>query len=62
MTLRGYTHETIMKILENEKARQTYYGALNYRTGEVMVKAYPQGNTENNELFKGLLILYIQLS
>ena len=33
--------------MKNEKQRQTYYGAMNYRTGKVILKKYPQGNTEN---------------
>ena len=31
----------------NEKQKQTYYGALDYRTGKVIVKGAPKGNTEN---------------
>ena len=37
--------------MKNEKQRQTYYGAMNYRTGKVILKKYPQGNTENTIKF-----------
>ena len=36
--------------------KQTYYGAINYRTGIVITKEYPQGNTENTITFVAELI------
>ena len=37
--------------IKNEQQRQSYYGAINYRTGKVTLKGYPQGNTENTIKF-----------
>jgi hypothetical protein len=37
--------------MKNEKEKQTYYGAINYRTGKVIIKQYPQGHTENTIQF-----------
>ena len=42
--------------IKNEKQRQSYYGAINYRTGTVTLKKYPQGNTENTIKFVKHLI------
>ena len=42
--------------MKNEKQRQTYYEAINYRTGKVILKRYPQGNTENTIKFIEYLI------
>jgi hypothetical protein len=47
----GKTDRRIEIPMRNEKQKQTYYGALNYRTGKVIVKGYPQGNTENTIKF-----------
>lgn len=47
----GKTNERIEIPISNEKERQTYYGALNYRTGKVITKDYPNGNTENTIKF-----------
>ena len=33
--------------ITNEKARQTYYGALNYQTKEFLIRPYESGNSEN---------------
>lgn len=43
----GKTNMRIEIPIKNEKERQTYYGALDYKTKEFIVKAYPTGNTEN---------------
>lgn len=43
----GRTDIRIEIPMKNEKQKQTYYGALDYRTGKVIVKGYSQGNTEN---------------
>lgn len=37
--------------IKNEKQRQSYYGAINYYTGKVILQKYPQGNTENTIKF-----------
>lgn len=37
--------------ISNEKQKQTYYGALSLATGQVKVKNYQQGNTENTIAF-----------
>ncbi len=52
----GKTDNRIEIPIKNEKKRQTYYGAMNYRTGKVIVKEYPQGNTENTIRFVNYLI------
>ncbi len=52
----GKTDSRIEVPIKNEKQRQTYYGAINYRTGKVIVKGYPQGNTENTIQFVKCLI------
>ena len=52
----GKTDSRIEIPIKNEKKRQTYYGAMNYRTGKVIVKGYPQGNTENTIKFVNYLI------
>ncbi|MGL6281926.1 MAG: IS630 family transposase, partial [Microcoleaceae cyanobacterium] len=52
----GKTNMRIEIAIKNEKERQTYYGALDYKTKEFIVKAYPAGNTENTINF----IKYLQ--
>lgn len=52
----GKTNMRIEIPIKNEKERQTYYGALDYKTKEFIVKAYPAGNTENTINF----IKYLQ--
>lgn len=52
----GRTNMRIEVPIKNEKERQTYYGALDYKTKEFIVKAYPAGNTENTINF----IKYLQ--
>ena len=47
----GKTDTRIEIPMTNEKQKQTYYGALDYRTGKVTVRGYPQGNTENTIKF-----------
>ena len=41
----------VANSIKNEKQRQSYYGAINYRTGKVIVEEYSQGNTENTIKF-----------
>lgn len=52
----GKTDSRIEVAIENEKQKQTYYGALDYRTGKVIVKAYEPGNTESTIAFVKELI------
>ncbi len=52
----GRTDRRIEINVKNEKERQTYYGAINYRNGKVFTKEYPQGNTENTIKFVSELI------
>lgn len=52
----GKTNMRIKVPIKNEKERQTYYGALDYKTKEFIIKAYPVGNTENTINF----IRYLQ--
>jgi transposase len=52
----GKTDIRIEIPVTNEKEKQTYYGAMNYRTGKVITKEYPQGNTENTIKFVSQLI------
>jgi putative transposase len=52
----GKTNMRIKVPIKNEKERQTYYGALDYKTKEFIIKAYPAGNTENTINF----IRYLQ--
>jgi transposase len=52
----GKTKSRIEIPIKNEKQRQTYYGAINYRTGKVIIKGYAQGNTENTIQFVKYLI------
>ncbi len=47
----GKTDRRIEIPVKNEKEKQTYYGAINYRTGKVIAKEYTQGNTENTIKF-----------
>ena len=52
----GKTKSRIEIPIKNEKQRQTYYGAINYRTGKVIIREYAQGNTENTIQFVKYLI------
>ena len=52
----GKTDQRIEVPIKNEKQRQTYYGAINYRTGKVIVKGYPLRNTENTIKFVQYLL------
>lgn len=47
----GKTEIRIEVPIQNEKQRQTYYGALNCRSGQVFLQAYSQGNTANTIKF-----------
>lgn len=37
--------------ISNLKSRQTYYGAINYKTGKPIIRAYPKGNSINTIKF-----------
>lgn len=52
----GKTSSRVEVPIKNEKQRQSYYGAINYRTGTVTLKRYSQGNTENTIKFVKYLI------
>ena len=52
----GRTDMRVEIAVKNEREKQTYYGAINYRTGKVITKEYPQGNTENTIQFVSELI------
>lgn len=47
----GRTDQRIEIPIKNEKTRQTYYGALDYKTKEFIVEEYEKGNTENTIKF-----------
>jgi len=47
----GKTQERLEIPISNERARKTYYGALNYQTKEFFVQEYDQGNAENTVSF-----------
>jgi transposase len=47
----GETNVRIEIPIENEKNRQTYFGALNYQTKEFTIEAYPAGNGESTVKF-----------
>jgi len=40
----GRRNEKVVVKIVNEKERQTYYGAVDYLTGQFVLKSYPQGN------------------
>lgn len=42
----GRTDQRLEIPIVNEKERQTYFGALNCLTGEMLIQAYPKGNSE----------------
>jgi transposase len=55
----GKTSERIEVPILNTRTRQTYYGAVDYLTGEVFVKGLPKGNSEHTITFlKALLKQY----
>jgi len=49
--LRGYvwgkTDQEIVVPVVNERAKQTYYGAVDYLEGELLLKTYDAGNSQN---------------
>lgn len=47
----GRADQRIDIPVTNEKQRQTYYGALNYATGRMLLQAYPKGDSGNTVEF-----------
>ena len=47
----GQTDQRIEIPIVNDKQRQTYFGALNCLSGEMLLHPYPQGNSENTVKF-----------
>jgi transposase len=47
----GCTDQRIEVPIANDKARQTYFGALNCLSGEMVLQPYPAGNSENTVKF-----------
>lgn len=47
----GKRNKKVEVPIKNEKERQTYYGAVDYFTGELFLKAYPSGNGTNTVSF-----------
>jgi len=47
----GRTDQRIEIPVTNDRERQTYFGALNCLSGEMLLQAYPKGNSENTVKF-----------
>jgi len=43
----GKTDQEITVSVVNEREKQTYYGAVDYLEGQLLMKAYDKGNSEN---------------
>ncbi len=43
----GKTDQEITVSVVNEREKQTYYGAVDYLKGQLLMKAYSKGNSEN---------------
>jgi len=43
----GKTNERIEVDMTNYRNKQTYFGAVDYHSGEFLLKAYPKGNTDH---------------
>lgn len=58
----GKTDREIAVKVINERDKQTYYGAVDYLNGKLLVKAYKAGNSDNTidylRFTKPLLFLY----
>ncbi len=55
----GKTDERVQIPIKNIKDRQTYYGAVNYVTGRLIVKPYSSGNSQNTIQFvKGIKAIH----
>ena len=51
----GPTKQRLLVPMTNEKERQTYYGVVNIKTGEMDVQAYTKGDGENTVAFLNYL-------
>lgn len=47
----GRTEQRIEIPISNDKQRQTYFGALNCLSGDMLLEAYPKGNSKNTVEF-----------
>lgn len=47
----GRTDKRIEIPLKNERQKQTYYGALDYRTKEFLLQPYETANSQNTQIF-----------
>ncbi len=45
-TCLGKTNERIEVDMTNYRNKQTYFGAVDYHSGEFLIKAYPKGNSD----------------
>lgn len=54
----GRTNQRIEVPVVNERQRQTYFGALNYRNSEFLVQTYTKGNSESTIEFLKYLQAY----
>jgi len=45
----GLRGEPIKVEMTNQKQRQTYYGAVNFRTRQLHLKAFPAGNSQHTQ-------------
>ena len=53
----GKSNERIEVDMTNYRNKQTYYGAVDYHTGEFLIKAYPKGNSDQTIEF----LQYLQI-
>jgi DDE superfamily endonuclease len=58
----GKTSERIEVPILNTRTRQTYYGAVDYLTGEVFVKGLPKGNSEHTITFLKALLKQFRIN
>ena len=47
----GRTDKRIEIPLKNERQKQTYYGALDYKTKEFLIQPYETANSQNTQIF-----------
>lgn len=57
-TCLGQTNIRVKVPMTSQREKQTYFGALDYRSKEFLVQAYPAGNSENTIKF----LHYLQAS
>jgi len=57
----GKTSERVEVPISNERQKQTYYGALNLSTQQLLLKAFEKGNSESTIAFlQALMVEYPQ--